>query len=122
MEEAQSIADRLAIMNKGQIAVSGTSQYLKKQFSDYLLVEFVFENNCEAFIRSFVSNFDGIVLLERERAAKIKIPSTNGVYLRLLEFIQKTNGKSLKSWSVRKGGLEEVFNKVQSSFSRRSVN
>jgi ABC-type multidrug transport system ATPase subunit len=116
MEEAEFLSDRIGVITEGQVRAIGTSAYLKKQFCDFLVVEFFFEHIVEDFVNSFVEEFKGEIIYKFEGLVKIKLSIKDIKYSRILSFIKVNGDENMKNWSVKKGNLEDVFNYIEKNY------
>ena len=113
MEEAEFLADRIGLIDNGQLRAIGTSAYLRSQFSNWMMVEFVVNHSMEELILQFQREVGGRVIYSINDFVRIKLTNTEGVYHKVLSFIEKTRKGQLKTWSVKKGTLEEVCTNFQ---------
>lgn len=116
MEEAEFLCNRIGIINNGSLKAVGTSQYLKKEFCNWKIIELTFDEYNEDIEKELVEEFKGEVLYKFNRLLKVKIDNKENSYGRLLEFLEKYNGKEIKNWSVKKANLEDVFTKIKEDY------
>lgn len=117
MEEAEFLSDRIGIINEGQLRAVGTSAYLKDQFCNWVIVELVIAGNSEALVASFLADIGGEVVYSIAELVKIKVPGQPGIYQRVLGFVERQDPLQLKTWSVKKGTLEDVFTHISDAYS-----
>lgn len=117
MEEAEFLSDRIGVITEGQVRAIGTSVYLKKQFCDFVVVEFFFDNINEQFVQNFLNEFNGEIIYKFESLIKIKVSTEGILYSKILGFIENHADMNMKNWSVKKGNLEDVFNYIDKNYS-----
>jgi len=122
MEEAEFLSDRIGVITEGQVRAIGTSVYLKKQFCDFVVVEFFFDNINDHFVQKFLAEFGGEIVYKFGGLIKIKISSEGILYSKILSFIENHADANMKNWSVKKGNLEDVFNYIDKNYSSNNTN
>lgn len=124
MDEADALADRLAIMDHGQIVAQGTPEELKRQIAGDVLTVGVTETNgalirardllsAQPFVRQAQTGDDNALRLVVEHGEEA-LPNV----LRLLDGV----GLSLKSVSLTRPSLDEVFLSKTGRSLRESAN
>ncbi len=116
MEEAEFLSDRIGVITLGQVRAVGNSVYLKKQFCDFLVVEYFFVKINDHFVSEFTQRFNGEEIYRFEGLVKIKLNINSIMYSDILNFIESHGDSNLKNWSVKKGNLEDVFNFVDKNY------
>lgn len=116
MEEAEFLSDRIGVINEGQLRAVGTSSYLKNQFCNWIIVELIISHSPESIIDSFTKDIGGEVIYSISELVKIKVMSEIRIYNKILAFLEKQSKTQLKTWSIKKGNLEDVFNHIQKSY------
>ena len=116
MEEAEFLSDRIGLINDGQLRAIGTSSYLKSQFCNWIIVELVINHSIDELVARFISEIGGEVIYSILEFVKIKVTSDSGIYQRILVFIEKQAIGQLKTWSIKKGTLEDVFSAIQEKY------
>ena len=103
MEEADQLADRVYIMNRGSIVAEGTPESLKQQFM----------SNNRIFIRSEV-NFDLLVSHLEQKHYSFNLIDRQSVLLdpknvKLSILIKDLEGIEIEEFTMKKPNLEDVF-------------
>lgn len=102
MEEADSLSDRVAIINKGNILTINTSNELKKEIGNEILIlkADVNENEIKKlnFIKSLEKQNEYYIITSKEIARNINL---------ILKYV-----KNIKEMEIRKTSLEDVFIKL----------
>lgn len=120
MEEAEILADRIAIMNQGLIMCIGTSLHLKNKFGDgYRLTLSTRHENTSA-VRGFVSQQlpSARLVSKKGEILTFSLPfqpeesASIVTFLRQLEAYIATNPGLVTDWGVSMPTLEAVFNSV----------
>lgn len=111
MEEADVLADRIAVMAQGELKAIGTSLFLKNNFSDGYRINIVSDDSeCISYLRSKVGDFK--VLDSSGGSIVISIPFSE--YQMLENFFQIVEGgcSMIRDWGLSHATLEEVFMRV----------
>lgn len=107
MMEADELCDRLAIMNRGDIAIMGSPVELKSSIGgDMIIVKTSLQATNILLPRelgSIVSSDHSEIKIQTPIAAELALP-------RIMEYFSKT-GASIESISISKPNLEDVFTK-----------
>ncbi len=107
MLEADELCDRIAIMNRGEIAILGSPQELKSSIGgDMIIVKTVTQPSNFLLPRelgSIVSSDHSEIKIQTPIAAEMALP-------RVMEYFSKS-GAIIESISVSKPDLEDVFTK-----------
>ena len=118
MEEADALADRISIMNHGQVKCTGSPLFLKNTFgSGYRLVlaknTNFNESQFKALLKSSISQLDVDKAIETDIAAEmtVSIPfSQNSELPNLLTNIDKEKEKiGIDGYGISSPTIEEVF-------------
>lgn len=117
MEEAEFLSDRIGIINEGQLRAVGTSAYLKNQFCNWFIVELVVAEEADALVQRFLADIGGEVVYSISELFKIKVPGQPGIYQNVLGFVERQPRGHLKTWSIKKGTLEDVFTHISDAYS-----
>ena len=99
MEEAAK-ADHIVILKKGQIALEGTPDVLKKRFSRDNL--FLFSNRCE--LLKGILERKGIVYEQEKEGVRIPLSAT----LDALPILEACSGR-FSSFEVQKGSMDDAY-------------
>ncbi|MGW8957035.1 ABC transporter ATP-binding protein [Paenibacillus sp. NPDC055715] len=105
MEEADSLADRIIIIDRGEIIVSGTPKELKEQVSDNLL-DLYFTNASDAQNASERLGKEMALVLENNKLS-IKVSNKKKALLVLQAFEADSNG--IDSFEWKEPSLNDVF-------------
>ena len=115
LEEAERLADRIAIMDRGRIVAEGCASELVNRFCPGELLKFSIEGSeHDALERGqfLTREFSWLSNAERDRNSfKVHSPNASRDIQDLTLFAGK-NGIALNSFSIRPASLEDVFLKV----------
>jgi ABC-2 type transport system ATP-binding protein len=101
IEEAEALADRVAIMSKGQIIVTDTPQNIIQHYNESFNVEFELEHDVD------VSAFGELGVCYRDGVYSFSVDAINGRVLQVIKDISEQF--SLSKVSIGKSSLEDVF-------------
>ena len=101
IEEAEALADRVAIMSKGQIIVTDTPENIIRQYNDSFNVEFELEHDVD------VSAFGELGVHYRDGVYSFSVDAINAGVLQVIKDISEQF--SLSKVSIGKSSLEDVF-------------
>jgi ABC-2 type transport system ATP-binding protein len=104
MEEAELLADAVAIISKGKIIATGSPRGLIESNAKYLLLTL---QSIDEKIFAIVRNMGFEPVHDNHKNIKVKVAQTDDV-LNILNAI-KDAGASFQNLDVRKPNLEEVF-------------
>ena len=116
MEEAEFLSDRIGIINKGQLRAVGTSSYLKSQFCNWITVELIISDSTSDIVSNFLSKIGGEETYRIAETTKLKVPAKKGIYNEILNFLEEQDKSKLKTWSIKKGTLDDVFIQIQNKY------
>jgi len=106
MEEAESLCDRVAIIDHGQILVLDTPEALKRSISAETVIELRLEAPNDALVERLRA-LPGVVSAQASGdAVRVLTASQDGVLPRILA---EANGAGLKDMTMTKPTLETVF-------------
>jgi len=105
MEEAEALADRVAIMNEGKVIAVGTPEELKRTLGSgsVIHVEGILKGT-ELIMREFRA-------MERENFLRVSVEDARSVLPRIVEVLVE-NGSEIRSIRVEEPTLEDVFLKL----------
>ena len=113
MEEADALADQIAIMSNGKIKCLGDSLYLKNKYGGgYSLSINLFEiEKIEEIIKIVTEiHSNSKVISKNSGNVLFKLTSTSGKFPELLSEIEKKEEeKIIKNWGISQTTLEEVY-------------
>eukprot|EP01080_Neovahlkampfia_damariscottae_P005699 gene5699-9519_t len=119
MEEADALADQIAIMSNGKIKCLGDSLYLKSKYGGgYSLTINLYEVEKIDQIVKLVQEIhpDSNVISKNSGNILFKLTSTSGDFPELLSEIEKKEEeKIIKNWGISQTSLEEVYLAVTKS-------
>ena len=95
----------------------GTSAYLKNQFCNWFIVELVVSDNADTLVQQFLEEIGGEVVYSIAELFKIKVPGQSSIYQNVLGFVERQPRDQLKTWSIKKGTLEDVFTHISDAYS-----
>lgn len=110
MDEADRIADRVAIMDYGQILMTDTPENLKKTIGDGDLLEMTTETKDEIRLKEFMEKISQYETIMHAHSNQILVKGRN--LIELIPKIQKTaenTGIRLIEIKLRQNTLEDVF-------------
>jgi ABC-2 type transport system ATP-binding protein len=110
LEEADQLADQIAVIDQGRVIASGTSDELKVQVGgERLDVSFTQASSLDAAIRTLKPYSQGEAQIEAERR-HVVIPVTNGARL-LANIVRDLDeaGVQLEDIALRRPTLDDVF-------------
>ncbi|MDA4117762.1 MAG: ATP-binding cassette domain-containing protein [Thaumarchaeota archaeon] len=109
LEEADSLCNRIAIIDHGVIKVSGSPAQLKEKLGgDILTIELTEGSDITDFLKSIPDVSD---VNRREQVYRIKLPKTERALPAIVEGVTK-KGLQIKEISFTKPSLDEVFLEV----------
>lgn len=106
MEEADSLADRIIIIDRGEIIVSGTPKELKERVSDNLL-DLYFTNTLDAENASGRLGKEEIAVVLENNKLSIKVPNKKKALLILQSL--KADSSGIDSFEWKEPTLNDVF-------------
>ncbi len=119
LEEADYLADRIAVLDDGRIIAEGTADELKaKVGSDRL--ELVFEKVEELKKAESALNLQGTVVDERNKTLSIPMESGVGGIKKVLDEMERA-GVHIESLSLHKPTLDDVFLKLTGHKAEKEV-
>lgn len=117
MEEAEYLCDKIGIITNGVMRATGTANYLKREFVNFLQVELTLvegqkwttelrERVCKALEGEMIYRFDNL--------AKIKVLK-NKKYSEILNALDSCQD-IIKAWSLKSGSLEDAFTAIEGKY------
>ncbi|MCD1295234.1 multidrug ABC transporter ATP-binding protein [Methanocella sp. CWC-04] len=108
IEEAESLCDRVAIMDHGKIIALGTPEELKRSSDSINRIELEISGNEIPDIKMI----PGVLSYSRkEDILTVRVTDTGTAAVALLDYL-KTHGVSVRSMHIRESTLEDVFIKL----------
>ncbi|MDV3103410.1 ABC transporter ATP-binding protein [Thermococcus waiotapuensis] len=102
MEEAEALADRIAIMNEGKVIAVGTPEELKKLAGNESVIR------VEGILRGTGAVTKEFRAVERENSLRVSVEDPRSVLPLIVETLVKS-GSEIKSIRVEEPTLEDVF-------------
>jgi ABC-2 type transport system ATP-binding protein len=110
MDEADRLADRIAIIDHGRLLLTDTPQNLKRTIGEGDILEIVFEKISENVINIFVEKVAKICLNVKTNVNSVLIKHSNIIeHLATIKNIAETNGLIISEIKLRENTLEDVF-------------
>ena len=110
MDEADRLADRVAIIDQGKLLLLDSPQNLKRTVGEGDILELVLDNGTEKAINQFS---EAIILLSMSiklNATSVLIKHPNLIkYLPEIKLLAETNGLKISEIKLRENTLEDVF-------------
>jgi ABC-2 type transport system ATP-binding protein len=108
MEEAEKLSDRICIIDKGRLLVSGTADEIKKAGGNEDLIEIEIEGD---IINEFIPFIDpSVIRIINVEGNKVSLCINDPVSsLGNIAGVAKRNNLSVKSLRLRKSSLEDIF-------------
>lgn len=110
MDEADRLADRLAIIDHGRLLMLDTPQNLKKTIGEGDILELVQKNNAEASLKQFVDRMSSLSLnvIVNNETILIRHPGIVE-HIPAIKNIADENGLNISEMKLRENSLEDVF-------------
>ncbi|WP_461865526.1 ABC transporter ATP-binding protein [Thermococcus sp.] len=105
MEEAEALADRIAIMNEGKIIALGTAEELKALIGEESIIM------VEGFLRGLKRLKSEFRLVEKEGSVRIHVKNPKESLPKIVETLVKS-GSEIKTIKIEEPTLEDVFLKL----------
>lgn len=110
MDEADRLADRVAIIDHGKLLLLDTPQNLKRTVGEGDIFELVIEKCNESAINRFVENMALLAMNVKVNAESVFIKHSNIiVQLPVIKNLAETNGLRISEIKLRENTLEDVF-------------
>jgi ABC-2 type transport system ATP-binding protein len=108
MEEAEKLSDRICIIDKGKLLISGTSDEIKKESGNEDLIEIEIEGDISRELIPFIdSSLIRIIKMEGNIVSLgIRDPVSS---LEHISVVAKKQNLKVKSLRLRKTSLEDIF-------------
>ncbi len=108
MEEADSLSDRVAIIDRGKIVVEGTPEELKSRISGEIILIYT-ENEADKQVMDKISTLKDVIDVDKiDKVIRIKVNSIASTINKILNLIEREK-VGVKSISIEKPTLEQVF-------------
>ena len=105
MEEAEALADMVAIMNEGKVIAVGTPEGLKRLAGNESVV------HVEGILRGTELIMGEFRAIERENSLRVSVEDAKSVLPRIVEVLVE-NGSEIRSIRVEEPTLEDIFLKL----------
>ncbi len=105
MEEAEALADRVAIMNEGKVIAVGTPEELKKLAGNESVI------HVEGILRGTELIMREFRAIERENFLRVSVEDARSVLPMIVETLVE-NGSEIRSIRVEEPTLEDIFLKL----------
>jgi len=105
MEEAEVLADRVAIMNEGQVIAAGTPEELRDLAGNESVI------HVEGILRGAAAILREFRAIERENALRVSVEDAKKALPQIVEILVE-NGSEIRSIRVEEPTLEDVFLKL----------
>ncbi|WP_297071587.1 ABC transporter ATP-binding protein [Thermococcus sp.] len=105
MEEAETLADRVAVMNEGRIIAKGTPEELKKLARNKSII------HVKGLLRGVESIIKEFKAIERENSLRIQVEDARRLLPGIVETLVKA-GSEIRSIRIEEPTLEDVFLKL----------
>ncbi|MCE5348042.1 MAG: ABC transporter ATP-binding protein [Bacteroidales bacterium] len=110
MDEADRMADRVAIIDHGKLLMIDTPQKLKSSVGEGDILELVLENGNEAALSRFAGNVSSLSLNVKISSGSVLIKYSNIVeHLPAIKDMAESAGLNVSEIKLRENTLEDVF-------------
>lgn len=110
MDEADRLADRVAIIDHGKLLLLDTPQNLKRTVGEGDILELVIEKSNESAIKQFSENMALLSMNVKVNAESVLIKHSNIIeQLPVIKDLAETNGLRISEIKLRENTLEDVF-------------
>lgn len=110
IDEADRLADRIAIIDHGKLLILDTPQNLKKTIGDGDILEIVLENSNERTMNQFAEEVALLSMKATTSTNSVLIKHPNiVVHLPVVKNLAETNGLTISEIKLRENSLEDVF-------------
>jgi ABC-2 type transport system ATP-binding protein len=110
MDEADRLADRVAIIDHGKLLMLDTPLNLKKTIGEGDILELVFENEVNGKIREFINKVRSLGMYVRQIENTVLISHPSMIeYLQSIKSIASAIGMDISEIKLRQNSLEDVF-------------
>ena len=110
MDEADRLADRVAIIDHGKLLLLDTPQNLKRTVGEGDILELVTENGTESMMNKFAKNIASLSMNVKISAESALIKHTNIIeQLPAIRNLAEKNGLTISEIKLRENTLEDVF-------------
>ena len=110
MDEADRLADRVAIIDHGKLLMLDTPQNLKRTIGEGDILELVLEKHDESAVNLFAENVARLSMKIKISADSVLIKHSNIVeQLPAIKNLAESNGLSISEIKLRENTLEDVF-------------
>lgn len=110
MDEADRLADRIAIIDHGQLLLLDTPQNLKNTVGEGDNLEIFFENCNDKVLRTFSGKVEKLSFSVKNNSNSVLIKHPNIIeHLSTIKTLAETNGLTISEFKLRENTLEDVF-------------
>jgi ABC-2 type transport system ATP-binding protein len=110
MDEADRLADRVAIMDHGKLLLLDTPQNLKKSVGEGDILELIIENSAEIAMNQFVTDVEKLSMHVTMHGESVIIKHPNIIeQLSIIRTAAEKNGLKISEIKLRENTLEDVF-------------
>jgi ABC-2 type transport system ATP-binding protein len=110
MDEADRLADRVAIIDHGKLLLLDTPQNLKRTIGEGDILELVLEKSNESEINQFVESIALLSMNVKINAESVLIKHSNIIeQLPAIKSLAETKGLTISEIKLRENTLEDVF-------------
>ena len=110
MDEADRLADRVAIIDHGKLLLSDTPQNLKRTVGEGDILELVLEKSNKSSINQFAENVALLSMSVKINAESVLIKHSNIIeQLPAIKDLAETNGLTISEIKLRENTLEVLF-------------
>ena len=110
MDEADRLADRVAIIDHGKLLLLDTPQNLKRTVGEGDILELVTENGTESSMNKFAKNIASLSMNVKVNAESALIKHSNIIeQLPAIKNLAEKNGLTISEIKLRENTLEDVF-------------
>ncbi len=110
MDEADRLADRVAIIDHGKLLISDTPQNLKRSVGEGDILELVLQKGDVSYINQFAKDVAPLSMNIKITADSVLIKHSNIIeHLSTIKILAETNGLKISEIKLRENTLEDVF-------------
>jgi ABC-2 type transport system ATP-binding protein len=110
MDEADRLADRVAIIDHGKLLLLDTPQNLKRTVGEGDILELVLERSNESTVNQFAENIALLSMNVKINTESVLIKHSNIIeQLPAIKNLAETNGLTISEIKLRENTLEDVF-------------
>ncbi len=110
MDEADRLADRVAIIDHGKLLLLDTPQNLKRTVGEGDVLELVFENATDKAINHFFEAVTQLSMNIKNNGESVLIKHSNVIeHVTKIKLLAESNGLKISEIKLRENSLEDVF-------------